>query len=58
MDGFFRDNALLEQKFVKTKRLVFELLGGSTVSRFVQVEIRLVKDQTRRWEGTWEAEVS
>ena len=40
MDGFFRDNALLEQKFVKDEKVsISELLGGSTVSRFVQVEI-------------------
>ena len=40
MDGFFRDNALLEQKFVKDEKVsISELLGASTVSRFVQVEI-------------------
>ena len=40
MDGFFRDSALLEQKFVKDEKVVIsELLADSTVSRFVQVEI-------------------
>ena len=40
MDGFFRDSALLEQKFVKDEKVaISELLADSTVSRFVQVEI-------------------
>ena len=40
MDGFFREAALLEQKFVKDEKVsISELLGDSTVSRFVQVEI-------------------
>jgi elongation factor Ts len=40
MSGFFRDTALLEQKFVKDEKLgIAELLGAATISRFVQVEI-------------------
>ncbi len=40
MSGFFRDTALLEQKFVKDEKLgVTDLLGTATVSRFAQVEI-------------------
>ena len=40
MDGFFRDSALLEQKFVKDEKvLISDLLAGSTITRFVQVEI-------------------
>tara|TARA_Y100001970_G_scaffold164272_1_gene200702 strand:- start:9165 stop:9959 length:795 start_codon:yes stop_codon:yes gene_type:complete len=40
MDGFFREAALLEQKFVKDEKVsISELLGDSTVSRFIQVEI-------------------
>ena len=40
MEGFFRDAALLEQKFVKDEKVaISELLADSMVSRFVQVEI-------------------
>jgi len=40
MDGFFRDSALLEQKFVKDEKMaISDLLAGSTITRFVQVEI-------------------
>ncbi|MEC7875130.1 MAG: translation elongation factor Ts [Actinomycetota bacterium] len=40
MAGFFRDAALLEQKFVKDEKLgIVELLGEATISRFAQVEI-------------------
>ena len=40
MDGFFRDNALLEQKFVKDEKVaIVDLLAGSTIRRFIQVEI-------------------
>ena len=40
MEGFFRDSALLEQKFVKDEKVaISELLADSMVSRFVQVEI-------------------
>jgi len=40
MDGFFRDNALLEQKFIKDEKMsITDLLGDGTVTRFVQVEI-------------------
>ena len=40
MDGFFRDSALLEQKFVKDEKIaISDLLAGSTITRFVQVEI-------------------
>lgn len=40
MSGFFRDTALLEQKFVKDEKLgIPELLGAATISRFAQVEI-------------------
>ena len=38
MDGFFRDNALLEQKFVKDEKVaIVDLLAGSTIRRFIQV---------------------
>ena len=40
MNGFFRDSALLEQKFVKDEKIaISDLLAGSTITRFVQVEI-------------------
>ena len=40
MSGFFRDTALLEQKFVKDEKLgIAELLGEATIRRFTQVEI-------------------
>ena len=42
MDGFFRDNALLEQKekFVKDEKVsISELLGGSLIQCFVRMEI-------------------
>lgn len=40
MDGFFRDSALMEQKFVKDEKvLISDLLAGSIITRFVQVEI-------------------
>lgn len=40
MDGFFRDSALMEQKFVKDEKvLIADLLAGSIITRFVQVEI-------------------
>jgi len=41
INGFFKDRCLLEQAFVKdTKRTITQLLGGATVRRFAQVEIR------------------
>lgn len=40
LDGFYRDNALLEQKFVKDEKMsITDLLAGGSVTRFVQVEI-------------------
>ncbi|HAF68797.1 MAG TPA: translation elongation factor Ts, partial [Acidimicrobiaceae bacterium] len=40
MDGFFRDSALMEQKFVKDEKIaISDLLAESTITRFVQVEI-------------------
>ena len=40
LTGFFRDNALLEQKFVKDeKQSIVDLLGGASITRFSQVEI-------------------
>jgi elongation factor Ts len=40
LDGFFRENALLEQKFVKDeKQTIVGLLGDATITRFTQVEI-------------------
>lgn len=40
LNGFYRENALLEQKFVKDeKRTITDLLGDATLERFTQVEI-------------------
>ena len=40
LSGFFRDNTLLEQKFIKDeKKSIVDVLGSGTVTRFVQVEI-------------------
>jgi elongation factor Ts len=40
LNGFFRDNVLLEQPFVKdTKQSVQQFLGDAQVTRFAQVEI-------------------
>jgi elongation factor Ts len=40
LTGFFRDNSLLEQKFVKDDKVTIEkLLGDASITRFVQVEI-------------------
>ena len=40
MNGFFRDNALLEQKFIKDeKKTIVDLLAGASINRFSQVEI-------------------
>lgn len=40
LTGFFRENALLEQKFVKDeKQTITDLLGAATITRFDQVEI-------------------
>ena len=40
LNGFYRDSALLEQKFVKDeKKSITDLLGGATLTRFVQVEV-------------------
>ncbi len=40
LNGFYKDNALLEQKFVKDeKRSIADLLGDATLKRFAQIEI-------------------
>ena len=40
LNGFFKDNCLLEQAWVKDqKQTVAQLLGGATITRFAQVEI-------------------
>ncbi|MEW6155445.1 MAG: translation elongation factor Ts [Actinomycetota bacterium] len=40
LNGFFKDNVLLEQAFVKdTKQTIAGMLGSATVNRFAQIEI-------------------
>jgi elongation factor Ts len=40
MTGFFRDNSLLEQKFVKDDKVTIQqLVGDASITRFTQVEI-------------------
>ena len=40
LDGWFRDQVLLEQKFVRDeKQSIEQLLGGATLVRFVQVVV-------------------
>jgi elongation factor Ts len=40
LGGFFKDNCLLEQAFVKdSKQTITQLLGGATVTRFARVQI-------------------
>jgi elongation factor Ts len=40
LNGFFRDNVLVEQTFVKdSKKTIQQLLGSAQVTRFAQVEI-------------------
>ncbi len=40
LNGFYRENVLLEQKFVKDeKQTITDLLGGATLKRFSQIEI-------------------
>jgi elongation factor Ts len=40
LTGFFRDNTLLEQKFIKDeKQTIVDVVGDGTINRFIQVEI-------------------
>ncbi len=40
LNGFYRENVLLEQKFVKDeKQTVIDVLGDATLKRFAQIEI-------------------